>query len=89
MELPTYYMVSVDGRGAPRYRHNTFEDAFREALRIRQYNCNQSRGIRILQELAFIPPTWANADRLDFSNILFYRDVKVTVGFVMDILRLK
>jgi len=78
-------MVSVDGRGAPRYRHGSFEAAFREALRIRA-DGNQGRGVRVLQELVFIPGTYNKALPLDFRTLQFYTDVKVSVGFAFDMI---
>lgn len=78
-------MVSVDGRGAPRFRHSSFEEAFKEAVRIRTVNANHHRGIRVLQEIAFIPPSY-NVPTLDFRTVLFYTDVKVSVGFALDMM---
>ena len=60
--MTIFYMVAVDGMGAPKKHHKTFADAEREAKRL----CSVYRSpVRILTQVAVIVPKGKNHLKID------------------------
>jgi hypothetical protein len=84
MQKVNSFMVSIDGTQAPRFSHPSFENALTEAVRLRNSG-HHNKPIRILQQIAMIPPSANPA--LNFYSMEFYTDIKVSVGYLMDLIK--
>lgn len=81
------FLVSVDGERAPRFVHETAEQAITEAIRLQNTRVGSGYRIRILSEVFILDP------KLDSSNSVtpikdrfrvIDKSVKLSLGFIFD-----
>lgn len=82
------FMISVEGRNAPRYVHATADDAIVEALRIQKANVTRwgwCPSIRILQEVAELPRV-QNDGLMNIEKLrIVDRSVFIKAGTLLDL----